>query len=65
MQEAEEQCVWMGDEYSNTHIESSNSSSRVTRDQFDLHMEMAKQVRPFGLEPSTYFPKWNTNFSKN
>lgn len=39
----------------NAHIESSNSSSRITRGQFDLHMEMAKQVWAFGLETSTYF----------
>lgn len=37
-----------------THIEGSNGSSRISRNQLYLHTEVTKQVRTFGLETSTF-----------
>jgi hypothetical protein len=46
-----------------THIEGSDGSSRIPRNQLHLHTEVAEQVRTLGLETST-FSKSNTKMKE-
>ena len=54
--------IYMGDNVMRiTHIESSYSSRRIPWNHLYLHTEVAEQVRPLGLEAST-FPKSNPKY---